>query len=116
MATTPPPPSFIRPWQRRSQRLGFLLAQQIGSRPIRLLMILAAVIGACWLVYINGWLPLQQHVALPVGVTEHNPELNVSLLQTINNQRVERVQHHSRPYIGVEKLFIQPSPSSTPKP
>lgn len=106
--------SLLSAGSKKGKQASLWLLRQAASARWRWFLIVLGLIMAAWLGWQSGWLPLQQEAPLPAGVTPRNPELDVELLETINDQRLDRVQHRLRAAVGLDRIFAQPSPSLAP--
>lgn len=87
----------------------------LGTRAVRLVVCGIGVLFLGWLLYGNIWRPLHETTLLPPGVTARNPELDATLLQVVNNERIERSQYRVSSFGAFEPLFVIP-PAASPTP
>lgn len=97
-------------WRARLATWSSGFAAFLATRYARLTVITIFLIVALVLSFNRVWIPLRATVPLPPGVSERNPALNQELLQTINAQRVQRVDTPARPF-NVGQL-VQPARST----
>ncbi|MBI3255749.1 MAG: hypothetical protein HYZ63_02150 [Candidatus Andersenbacteria bacterium] len=93
------------------------LALFLGGPSARLLLLLVGFIISGWLLFTHAWIPTQEQVQLPAGVSARNPGLDSGLLQTINTERIERASYLPKSLASFGPLFAlvpTPGPASLP--
>ena len=83
-------------WQKTLHKSG-----EIGTRSVlflakpwvRPVCISIGIVVALWFLYTSAWVPFQEELVLPSGVTPRNPELQTSVLNRLNTDRVDRSSH-----------------------
>ena len=66
-----------------------------------------------WLVFSNVWLPIQEPVPLPLGVTGDNPSIETEKIKSINNQMVNRVSSKRIDFSPANQVFVSELGSET---
>ncbi|MEX1997972.1 MAG: hypothetical protein WEA04_04870 [Candidatus Andersenbacteria bacterium] len=106
--------SFLIRLLPRFNTFGAFIFAWLGTAIMRLLVIFIGVLLLAYMLYLNVWQPLRQEVELPPGVTPTNPELDVTRLKEINNQRSQRFQSIRRNFETRNFLFVPQQTSGTP--
>ena len=95
-------------WSTRLFSLGSRIAAMFATRLSRLLIIFIFIAIALYISYWQAWQPILATAPLPPGVAANSPQLNTSLLQEINAQRVKRVEA-PRQQFAVEAILQPPA-------
>jgi len=103
--------------QRFGRRFGLRLRPETQRRLSFVVIIGGSTLLLLWLLYISVWQPLTQTLGLPPGVTAQDPAINTKLLQTVLQQKADRLQPFNSVFQpGWQQFFQPPHPSSSPTP
>ena len=70
----------------------------LSSSLLRIFIVTISVGVTAYLLYTNVWGALLSDVILPEGISSASIKLDTELLKSINEQRIDRIEHRAQPF------------------